>query len=44
MAESYKYLSGGGNLYNPPLPSNGVRVAPHMNNPYGKDFPPEVPI
>ena len=44
MAESYKYLSGGGNLYNPPHPTNGVRVAPHTNDPYGEDFPPEVPI
>ena len=44
MAESYKYLANGGNLYHPPLPTAGVLVDPHTNLPVGQDFPPEIPI
>lgn len=44
MAESYRYLSGGGNLYSPPLPDLGVPVDSEGVAPVGLEFGEELPV
>lgn len=44
MAEAYRHLAGGGNLYHPPLPHLGVDVRTAGDRATGQDFEGEMPI